>query len=737
MARTYNSDLDDDTPERVEDVDETSESEGELPTEDDQGAPDILDEVRRRLDASIQCYQTTHDRAKEDADFIDGHQWPDEIAKQREEDQRPTLTLNHLPHFIDTVVGDARQNRPSIKVFSTAAASRQGEAAPDEEMVNVAGKNRYQRAEVYQGLIRNIEAISHADHAYDTALEHAASLGFGHLRVITAYADDASFDQDILITRVRDPFSVYYDPLATGAVKEDAQWVVVSSWVSEDEFKRRYPNTAMASFDLSSQEWIDTWRKDDAIRLAEYFRRVPETRTLRLLSDGRTIDHDEFDKVADEIEAAGVTVVRERTVQSHKIEWYLLTGADVLEQREWPGRWIPIVPVWGKEAWVDGESVYRGVVRHGKDAQRQHNFWWSAMAETVALQPKAPYLADIRQILPFKDVWDNAHRRNLGVLPYKGIEGVPAPKREAPPMMSEGAFRLALMSVDEMKATMGIYDAALGQRSNETSGIAITARQKETDTVNVTYVDNLSRAIEHVGRILIDLIPRVYDAERIVRIRPGDGDEEDWVAINQTITDEQTGETVTIHDIAAGKYDCVVKVGPSHATARQEAAEQMIAFAQAMGPQVGALIGDLIADSLDWPNADKLAERLRKALPPELQDRDEDAPPTEAEQAQQQMEMQAIQAQMMELQAKVAKAEAEIAKAQAQQAEAENAPVRAQAEMAKAAAATATAEADVAEAQGRLAMDEAAVRAIVAQSIAEFIRQSSAPAPVENMGVEA
>lgn len=190
---------------------------------------------------------------------------------------------------------------------------------------------------------------------------------------------------------------------------------------------------------------------------------------------------------------------------------------------------------------------------------------------------------------------------------------------------------------------MGLYDASLGARSNETSGRAIMARQREGDVSTFHFIDNLSRAIRHGGRILIDLIPKVYSGERIVRVLGYDGTPQNVrLGAGQgdtasgateagagqdqaTPIDPATGQAMPVppnmrfdgvYDLAVGKYDLVVEAGPSFSTRRQEAAEQMTEFVRAF-PQAAPVLGDLMAKNMDWPGADEIAARLKRLLPPQ------------------------------------------------------------------------------------------------------------------------
>jgi hypothetical protein len=544
-------------------------------------------------------------KALDDGKFaLLSEQWPQEVRTARQMENRPCLTINRTLQFIRQITNDARMNRPSVKVIPV-----------DDSDVEV--------AEVYEGMVRNIQVRSNADVAYDTACLHQVTQGIGYFRVITDYVDEASFDQEILIEQVKNPFSVYFDPSAKKVDYSDARFAFVVEDLLHDDFKRLYPNAKTTSSIFTDGDGDSTpdWMDGKVVRVAEYFCVEEKASKLYLLEDGTTLTAEE--KKAAEEAGFVLPIKAEREVTNRKVMWRKITCCEVLEEREWAGKFIPIIPVIGEDVTIDGKRDLMGIVRHLKDAQRQYNYWTTASTEAIALAPKAPFLVAEGQIEGYEQVWARANTENLSYLPYKpsSIDGsvVPMPQR----MQAEPPVQAMMMATrqasDDMKATTGIFDASLGNRSNETSGKAILARQKVGDIANFHFIDNLSRAIRHLGVILIDLIPRIYDAPRVVRII-GEDDSEKVVKVNQPPTE---GAVEKIYDLTTGKYDVVVDVGPSYNTKRQESAEQFIALLQSL-PIIGQAAPDLAVKMMDMPLADELAERLKKTLPPELQDLDEE-----------------------------------------------------------------------------------------------------------------
>lgn len=594
-----------------------------LPDEQIGGADaDLLRIARERYQKAIDAESDNREAALEDLEFMAGHQWPEEIRRERHEDNRPVLTINRMPQFVNQVIGDLRQNHPAIKV-------RPADDVADDKT-----------AEVFTGLIRHIEAASDASVAYVTAAASAAQCGIGHFRVVTEYSGDDTFDQDIRIQRIADPFAVSWDPQAVEPTRKDARYCFVEESLDIETFRARYPDASLSGWDIQSPThsnygYLGDWLRHETIRLAEYWTKEPEQRTLALLDDGRTIDiteMDDMDGVYHDEEGNPLPVARTRKVYRDKVEMRLINGAEVLEGPfTWPGRYIPIVPVLGEEVHIGRRTARYGVVRHAKDAQRMYNFQRSAQTEYIALQPKAPFLVTAANIAGYENIWKQANTRNVPYLPYKPDKdnrGV-LPQRSTPPMSSQAMHQEIMLAAEDMKATTGIFDAALGSRSNETSGKAILARQRESDTSTYGYADNLSRAMRHAGNMLINIIPKVYDAERQVRILNEDESSE-TVAINQTVMLEN-GTTAKVNDLSLGKYDVFVTTGPSYGTKRAEAADGILALVQAV-PDSAKLILDILARNLDWPGADEIAERFRKTLPPGLAEPKEGEEPQEPQQ---------------------------------------------------------------------------------------------------------
>lgn len=586
---------------------------------------EILAEAREAFALAADAEAENRREALDDLRFARlGEQWPERVRRERELEGRPCLTINRLPAFIRQVVNDARQNKPAIAVHPV-------DSGADPET-----------AEVFNGLIRHIEQSSDAEVAYDTALDFAVTSGVGYFRINTRYATDDAFDQDIVIERVANPFSIYGDPEAVGADSADWNTAFVVDSLPRGAFEARWRGA-------DAVDW--TGERDEASRqdgprvaVAEYWRRERVERTILALSDGQVIDEGAYKAQKAMFDALGVKVVgRPRTVAAHKVVQRILSGAEVLETIDWAGRFIPIVPVYGEELMVDGRRRLRSLVRDAKDPQRMFNYWRSISTELVALAPRTPFIGRKGAFDTDSAKWATANTQSHAYIEYDGPE---PPMRQGYAGVPAGALQEALNASDDMKSIMGLYDASLGARSNETSGRAIMARQREGDVSTFHYIDNLSRAIRHAGRILLDLIPKVYGTARVVRVLGPDGGAKS-VGV---APGHQGGEALKaigrIYDLSAGKYDLTVRSGPSFTSRREEAASQMIELIRAY-PAAAPLVGDLLARNLDWPGADEIAQRLSALLPPQA--RGESA------------EGQAAQAQLAQLGQALAAARAEVA----------------------------------------------------------------------------
>ena len=604
-------------------------------------ASDILATARARLDLAVSALAESREDEIDDLRFYagspDNHwQWPADVLATRGAVQgqtinaRPCLTINKLPQHVRQVTNDQRQNRPGAKVI------------PVDDNADV------EVADIFNGMIRHIEYISDADVAYDTACENQVSYGEGYLRLLTEYCEDNTFDQDIKIGRVRNSFSVYMDPTIQDPTGADAKYCFVTEDLTKAEFERMYPDaspiTTLQSLGVGDQS-ISNWLNEDTVRIADYYYIDFDPETLNLYPGNATA----FEGTPEDKQLRAIYGKPKKSRQSdrQKVKYCKINGYEILEEREWAGKYIPVIRIVGNEFEVDGRLYVSGLVRNAKDAQRMYNYWVSQEAEMLALAPKAPFIGYGGQFEGYENQWKTANTQNWPYLEVNpdvtdGQGGMlPLPQRAQPPMASSGLLQAKAGASEDIKSTTGQYNASLGMGSNERSGKAILARQREGDVGTYHYGDNLARGVRHVARQLVDLIPKIYDTQRIARIIGEDG-ETKMVKINpdqeqpvNKIVDQQGVVIEKIYNPGVGKYDVVAITGPGYATKRQEALEAMAQLLQG-NPQLWAVAGDLFVKNMDWPGAQEMSKRFAKTIDPKFMSDGEDNPALQA--AQQQMQ---------------------------------------------------------------------------------------------------
>lgn len=599
-------------------------------TDESNTASEALATMRHRFQMAMSAYSESREDELDDLRFMAGSpdnqwQWPADVLATRGSVQgqtinaRPCLTINKLPQHVHQVTNEQRQNRPSGKVIP----------ADDKGDVEV--------AEIFEGMVRHIEYMSDADVVYDTACENQVTYGEGYFRILTEFCTDDSFDQDIRLGRIRNAFSVYMDPMIQDPAGCDAEWCFISQDLEKAEYERQYPDAAPITSimsqgvgDASLSQWID----ENTIRIVEYFYYTHTPTKLNLYPGNQSFfDGSPEDK---NMKQMGLKPIKSRTVDVKKVMWMKSNGYEILQEQEWAGKWIPVIRVIGNEFEVDGRIYVSGLVRNAKDAQRMYNYWVSQEAEMLALAPKAPFIGYGGQFEGYENQWKTANTTNW---PYLEVNPdvtdgmgatLPLPQRAPPPLAQTGLIQAKMGASDDIKSTTGQYDSSLGATSNERSGKAILARERQGDVGTFHYGDNLTKAIRYATRQLIDLIPKIYDTERIARIVGVDG-EVSMVKLNPDQPEpvkkivDQTGVVIEkVYNPSVGIYDVVATTGPGYMTKRQEALEAMAQILQG-NPELWKVAGDLFVKNMDWPGAQEMSKRLAKTIDPKLiSDTDED-----------------------------------------------------------------------------------------------------------------
>jgi hypothetical protein len=573
---------------------------------------EILAEARKRYASAKDAESDNDVMALDDLRFLSGGnaQWMPQAVAARELDGRPIITVNTLPTYLHQVTNDQRMNTPSIKVH------------PVDDKADV------ETAKVLQGLIRDIEYESNADVAYDTAVNSAAAIGKGFFRLVTDYEEENSFNQCIKFQRIRNSLTVKIDSLSVEPDGSDMQWAFIEVMMSKDEFKRLYPkaNAAGDSAFADGQSNVAGWITDSSVRCCEYYCIETESADVVLLSNGESGFKDDLLSLPE-----GVTVAKTRKSQRSKVVLRKITGCDVLEKTEIKCKWIPVFPVYGDEIDIEGKIIRSGIIRNAKGPASMYNVMMTSATEEISLRAKAPYIMAEGQEEGHEKEWQTANNRAYPYLLYKPvtIDGTlaPAPQRNQMADVPVGALQMAMHAADDVKKTTGLFDASLGARGTATSGKQELAQQREGDMANYHYADGLLRTLRHAGRCLVNMIPHYYDSERVVRVL-GDDDTAEYATINeQNATGKMDDKGIVkpvLNDITVGKYNITVSSGPSFSTLRQEAAEGMASNME-KNPALWDIIGDLYVRSQDWPNADKIANRLEKAIDPRFKEAEKDA----------------------------------------------------------------------------------------------------------------
>jgi len=606
---------------------------------------DFVEEALKKANDCHEHWAPIYDKARDDLFFQSDDiyaQWPVKAAKERDDAGRPVLTIDQLGQFVNQVSNDIRMNTPSIDILPD------GNDASDET------------AEIFQGLIKNIECKSRADDAYDNAVNFAIKCSIGFIRVDHDYSDEMSFEQDLFIERVINPFSVLFDHNSIESDGSDAKYCYVLEKMCRKKYKEQYPDASEASFMVNEHYTSET--EKDEITLAEYF--YIDEQEVTLVRDGETARILEEGEVLEE--GTQTRKTKMRVVRRCK-----MNGEEKLEETTFPGNYIPIVPVYGEEAWQDGKRHLLSLIRRSKDSQKMFNYWASMETELLMRSPKASIIAAEGTTEDFADDYLNPDK--AAVLRYSqtdsGNKPAPPPQVVPPAPIPAGIVNARAQTTQDIRATMGLYDSFLGQQDNAVSGVAIKQRQGEGNRAVFHYADNLVRSITQIGRILVSAIPEIYDTPRVVRVI-GKEDTNDIVGINGMYVEGQERN----YSLAQGQYSVKVSTGASFSTMRQEASEtyQQIVAAQ---PQLMQVMGDLLFKYMDFPGAQAIAERFKKTMDPNIIDEELDPQVMQMQMQNEQLQqaVQTLEGQLGQLNEQLNDKQAEIAiKAQSEQADAVN-----------------------------------------------------------------
>lgn len=576
----------------------------------------VVSEARVRFERATAWEGEAQRAWREDWEFANGdsennYQWPPGVLTNRDIDARPVLTINKTRQHNLQIINEAKRTLPSIQFKPVA-----GQASKDA-------------AEVLEGLIRHIQYRSKAMLVYGTAITHQVSAGLGYWRVRTDWAGDDSFDQIAYLDGIDDPCEVLMDPEAKPD-GSDANYCFISTTISKEEFEFQYPDEKELALRAGIDNGADDWIGAGKVKRMEYYRRKeirdelvawPNEEGIWQTGKRSDLPKDEWKRVTK------IPQARRRDITRHEVEWFLIFGDKVLDRKIWPGKTIPVVPLPGEVTKINGRLDRKGHTRYLKDAQRMYNYWTSAAVEHVALQGKTPWVATAEAIEGHEAMWETANTENYAVLVYNGFDGsdarpVPMPQRPPPPTMPDAYLKGMTVAQGEMMMASGQYQAEMGQQTPERSALAIERRQNQSDNATYQYLEALAIAIQRTGQILLEIIPQIYDTERVVKILGEDGKSYD-VLIDpraqkayQELQQENAYNVRRALNPAIGEYEVQAEVGTNYSTQREEAFEAFKEIAT-QAPEIARVIMDILFDVAPFPRAKEAADRLRRMVPPQ------------------------------------------------------------------------------------------------------------------------
>lgn len=579
----------------------------------------IWTEAADRLDRAIVDESQSRQRGKESLEFRWGNQWPDDVYNDRTTDNRPALTINHTNTYCSRIENQMRQDRARIR------------CQPVGDGANV------DTADVVNGLIRHIEAVSAASVAYNLGGASAINIGWGYWRILSRYLweqgiPDTFDEQELIIAPIRNAFSVYMDPATVMPDGRDQMWCLITTMMRRNEYKLKHPNARNA--DYSAETGIgDTgnairWDNPGEIRLAEYYRIHEVADMLCRMNDGQVILKSELPKLKVRQAMTWDVAVDEMTgrplqrpTSRRQVQWFKLNGCEVIEQRDLPGRHIPVIRTLGNELDIDGHVKRKGMVQDLMDPARMYNYWRTAETERYGLAPKAPWVAAEGQIDGHPE-WHDANRKSYSVLTYKpvvletasGAVPVPPPQRQNPTAVEDGFAQAAAGAEHDLMSVAGMPGDDPEVRRHVISGDKhLQRRQSMQDLTHYQYYDNHTLALAWTGELLLELIPFYYDTQRVQRIIGEDGVPK-VITINEQ--KEENGVKTVLNDVTVGKYSVVMDTGPGYATQREEAADSMERLLNTpLGEAIVATGPDIIVRAQNFHGADELADRLAVTTP--------------------------------------------------------------------------------------------------------------------------
>lgn len=576
-------------------------------------------------------------------------QWEPEVWSKRR--GQPRYTFDKCNPIVNQIAGAIKKADFDIKIRPAG-----GDASKET-------------AELFDGIIRNIETTSNASTIYSRAGRNMVAAGVDGWMVVQKWADAESFDQELAIEYIPNFWdSVFFDTNSQMPDRSDAEWAHKLTAMSKRAYEEKYPEGSGTSVG-QGKSFSTYYNKPDQVIVGEYYWIKQTTKTLVQMSNGAVyVEDEEFAKVADELAALGVTEKSRRTRPARSVWLRHYDGSGWLDEaQETVFEWIPLIPAYANFNIVDNKIIYHGVIEKLLDAQRVHNYVMSRYVGDVALSPKPKLWMTPEQAAGHTQKLATMNTNNDPVALYNHIEGQQPPYRDGGALPSPALSELSAITTTAITQASGLFASNMGDNPSLQSGVAIEQLQERGDTGTIDYFQSLEVAICHTAKIIVNAIPKVYDSERLVRILYEDGTH-DMLTLNNVVTDQQTGEPVVLNDVSKGRYDVTCSAGKSFSSRRQESVAAILEMAQ-VDPTIIQEGSDVLLKNAGAAGLDIIAERKRASLLkagiiPESQWTDE-----EIQQVQQAAQNPQPDAAMLLAQAEMLKAQAEQANAQNKQAE--------------------------------------------------------------------
>ena len=550
--------------------------------------------------------------ANGDAD--NGWQWPDAVKENRDQNNRPCLTVNRTKTIVNRLANEAKKNPPEPRIKP------------------VGDKVSFESAQVWQELIRHIQYISNFAAVHGQAKENQLEGGMGNWMIVHDYVDDESFDQELRILPL-DPMNVMLDCDIKQVDGSDAMWGFIFEEYNRKEFHRLYPTVMIPPPRAPGIDDRDDWIRSDSVRVAQYYRIVISNDELVYMEDesgdswtGRLSEIPARWKamVKDYREGRAGADFRSREIKHRQLEWYKIIGSEIIDSDlKRAGKYIPIIRMPGRERKIENRLHRAGIVRALKDPQRMYNYNTSGEVEVVALQTKTPWVVPGAAIEGNEAAWGAATTQNAAYLAFRHVDDegneIPAPQRPEPPAPAQGFLEGLRIAAAEMEMASGIQLSQEVNPNLERTPKAIDERVRASEVINYDFVATEMLAIRHTAIVLMDLAPHIYDTQRVVQVQAKDG-----TFRNITIDPDQehgyqeqdTAEENTVKVLfnpKVGKFAIEADVGPSYQTQREESWHAFNEIIKA-APDLMGVMGDLGFRAGDFPLAQEIAERILRNI---------------------------------------------------------------------------------------------------------------------------